>query len=427
VNRATTRAILGLAAASCSSLVALAGLGAQAGAATDQARPALARASSSGCSDPYPAKRDRENPLMLTPAPPPGNPLGGAHFFVDGPAHGRAAQAIAHLLGIDRGTPVGKQFPSFPVTEPWTTFASYISSHIGSVSAHDQHQIAELEKIASQPEAQRISLFSAGGTPAGIYQQTTKLFCGNFTADPNTIPVITTYFLHAKLGGCGTRAQMAAYRPTFERQINAMVRATGRRPVVYLLELDAVGSSACMAHQGDLGAWESLLRYEVDKVGSLPHAVVYLEGGYSDANNPRYAARILNRSDIRKIQGFFTNDTHLNWTINEIHYGQAIAKRTHGAHFVIDTADNGNGPKLNPHPTTQGIEDLCSPPGRALGPPTNTATGYKYVDAYLWTHVPGNGGCGTNLPSGSFDISFALGLAERANARLGPRFPSKPY
>ena len=432
MTRSIRCALLGLAASAASCLAALGAVSASAAGTPSRTPPAAARtgpiaAASSGCSDPYPAKRDPANPLMLSPAPPPGNPLGGASFFVDGPAHGRAAQAIAHLLGLDDGTPIGKQFPSFPVTESWATFADYIGNHIGSVSAGKAHEITELAKIASQPEAQRISLFSAGGTPAGIAQQTTKLFCGNFTADPGTIPIITTYFLHAKLGGCATPGQMAAYRPTFEKQINAMVSATGRRPVVYLLELDAVGSSACMARQGDLGDWESLLRYEVDKVATLPHAVVYVEGGYSDANNPHYAARMLNHSDIRKIQGFFTNDTHLNWTINEIHYGQAIAKLTHGAHFVIDTADNGNGPKLNPHPSTQGNEDLCSPPGRALGPPTDTATGYRDVDAYLWTHIPGNGGCGTNLPSGSFDVSFALGLAERANDRLGPHFPSNPY
>ena len=381
-----------------------------------------------GCSDPYPATRNPRNPLMLATAPPGSNPLAGAQFFVDGPAHGAAAGAIARLLGIDTGTPQGSALPSFSVSESWSTFAKFVARKLRSVKPGVAYQIRELEKIASQPEAQRISVFSAGGTPTGIFDQTQKLFCSNFTADPGTIPIITTYFLHAKLGGCSTSAEMNAYRPTFEQQINAIASATGNRPVVYLLELDAVGSSACMAKQGDLGTWESLLRYEADTLGALPHAVVYLEGGYSDANNPAYAAKILNASGIRQIEGFFTNDTHLNWTINEIHYGQKIAKLTHGAHFIIDTADNGNGPLLNPHPTTQGIENLCNPPGRALGPRDTTATGFKYIDAFLWTHVPGNSsGCGGGPPSGDFYTSYAVGLASRANARLGPHDASRRY
>jgi len=53
-------------------------------------------------------------------------------------------------------------------------------------------------------------------------------------------------------------------------------------------------------------------------MATLPHALVYVEGGNSDSNTPQYAARLLNASDIHRIRGFFTNDTHINWTINEI-------------------------------------------------------------------------------------------------------------
>src|SRR5690349_893697 len=51
------------------------------------------------CRDPYPAHRNPANPLML-PKAPGANPLSGAHFFVDGPAHGEAAHGIDRLLGI---------------------------------------------------------------------------------------------------------------------------------------------------------------------------------------------------------------------------------------------------------------------------------------------------------------------------------------
>jgi endoglucanase len=216
--------------------------------------------------------------------------------------------------------------------------------------------------------------------------------------------------------------------PTFEQRVNELVAATGNRPVLYLLELDAIGSSSCIAHVGSMPAWEAALRYEIDRINSLPHVVVYVEAGYSDSNNPRYTARVLNAIGIRRIRGFFTNDTHLNWTISEIRWGDRVSRMTHGAHFIVNTAQNGNGPLRNPHPSTQGVEDLCNPPGRGLGPKPTTTTGFPRVDALLWTHVPGNSsGCGGGPPAGTFWPNRALGLAARAHGKFGPGFPSNPY
>ena len=57
----------------------------------------------------------------------------------------------------------------------------------------------ELSKIAGQPEAQRFSIYSGGGGPGKIFGQVEKIFCQNMRADPGSIPIITTYFLHASL------------------------------------------------------------------------------------------------------------------------------------------------------------------------------------------------------------------------------------
>jgi hypothetical protein len=380
------------------------------------------------CPDNYPAHRDAANPLMLSPAPPAGDPLRGAQFFVDGPKHGVAAGAIAHLLGIDTSTPIGHPLPSFSDSESWATFSQYVAGRLPHVSRRTAHKIRMLEKIASEPETQRISAYSAGGTPTGIYNQTHKLFCSNFTADPGTIPIINTYFLHGTLHGCPSTAQINAYRPKFEGQINAIAQAVDKRPVVFMLELDYLGSSGCIHKKGALPAWESLMRYEVTELNTLPHAVLYIEAGYSDANGPRYTARALNRSNISQTAGFYTNDTHLQWTIHEIHWGNKVSKLTHGAHFVVNTAQNGRGPKLNPHPSRQGIEDLCNPPGRGLGPRPDTNTGFSRVAAFLWVIVPGNSsGCGGGPSGGTFWPKRAIGLAERAQGKLGPGYPRLRY
>src|SRR5437763_11264326 len=68
-----------------------------------------------GCADPdVPTPTDTANPLALPVAPSTGDPLQGAHFFVDGPRHGQAAGAIAHLLGLDPA--------SFADSDSWAAF-----------------------------------------------------------------------------------------------------------------------------------------------------------------------------------------------------------------------------------------------------------------------------------------------------------------
>lgn len=169
--------------------------------------------------------RDPANPLQL-PSPPGANPLNGANFFVDGPAHGAAAGAIAHLLGIDPKT--------YPDSYSWAQFKQNIDAtlHSGAVpgvSADVARKVGLLEKIASQPAAQRFSLYSAGGGPGKIFQQVQKIVCGNLQADPGSVLIFSTFFLY-QAGYCETRGQILAHRANFERQVNEMAQGIGRHP-----------------------------------------------------------------------------------------------------------------------------------------------------------------------------------------------------
>jgi Glycosyl hydrolases family 6 len=380
----------------------------------------------SQCPDPYPPYRDPANPLML-PGGPRSDPLTGAGLFVDGPRHGAAAGAIESLLGIDP--------QSYPDDYSWAAFKQAIDHGrphhklAGRAHASLRWKVSMLEKIAEQPEALRFSIYSGGGGPGAIYGQVQKVFCHNLTADPGSIPMISTYFLHPVFSDCPTPSEVLAAGPAFRRRIDEMAAATGNRPAVYLLELDGVGSSRCLQRTGALGDWEADLRYEAQTMEALPHTVVYLEAGYSDANPAGYTARVLNAAGVQGIRGFFTNDTHLNWTIKEVRWAQRVSRLTDGAHFIVNTAQNGRGPKGNPDPVTQGNEDLCNPPGRGLGPQDTTEPGFLGADGFLWTHVPGNssGSCGGGPAAGTFWPARAIGLAARANGRLGPGYPSRPY
>ena len=400
--------------AGCATLIATA-----AGSAPPVAHAAFAQQ----CPERYPASRNRANPLDLKTAPG-ANPLNGANFFVPGPNEGNAASAIASLVGLDP--------EALSPSESWAQFSQQLTQ--GSLHAKLAadpslaRKVALLSKIAAVPQAQRISSGAWGGTPDGIFKQTQKIFCRVLQADPGTIPIFTTYFLHATLGGDPTPAQVRAYMPLFKARVNAMAAGIDRRPAVVLLELDGIGSTRGVQKTGALPEWEAALRYEMDAMERLPHTVVYVEGGYSDSNSVGYTARVLKAIGIHHIRGFFTNDTHDNWTINEDRWATAVARRVGGTHFIVNTASNGRGPKLNPHPSTQGVEDLCNPPGRGLGIRDTTDTGLGYADAYLWEHTPGNSsGCGGGPSGGTFWPQYAEGLAARANSRLGPGYPSKPY
>jgi endoglucanase len=380
-------------------------------------QPVQSRASAtSGCAvpDSFPAYRDPVNPLNL-PNPPGANPLSGANLFVDGPAHGAAASAIASLLGIDPRT--------LPNDLSWGEFEQQHAREIAS-----DPRATLLAKIAARPETNRFSLYSGGGGPGAIYGQVRKIFCDNMAADPNSIPVFTTWFLY-QAGYCETHGTILAHRATFERQIDELARGIDRRPAVLLLELDAVGASRCMARNGGLSAWEADMRYEIDRMAALPHTVVYIEGGYADGNSPSYTARVLNAVGIGRIRGFFTNDTHEDWTINEIRWGQRVSRLTHGADFIINTANNGQGPLVPANRVRFGNELLCNPPGRGVGPVPRANPGYMHVDAFLWTAPPGNssGSCNGGPAAGTFWPAKAEGMSERANNRLGPRDPSQPY
>ncbi len=361
------------------------------------------------------------NPLDLS-QPPGTNPLSGASFFVPGPAYGAAAQAIVALTGLRPAR----------ATETWAHYSARL--HEGAVARRLSanpglaHQVAELAKIAGEPETQRFSSYVGHGKPSALFAQVRRIFCVNLASDPGSIPVITTYFMHADLGQCPTPAKVRADRPIFERRINAVTAATGRRPAVFLLEVDALGTSKCVTASGAMREWETDLRYEIAKIAALPHTIVYVEGGYSDSNSPAYTARILNAIGIHTIRGFFTNDTHLNWTINEVNWATKVSQLTGGAHFIVNTADNGQGPLLNPHPRTQGIENLCNPPGRGLGPSETTDTGLR---ARRRVAVGPSAGQQQRLRRRAAERHFwpakAIGLAERANQRLGPALPSRPY
>jgi endoglucanase len=312
------------------------------------------------------------NPLETNPPPPAGNPLVGARWFVD--QHwGLAARQVR----------------------------AWRHSHPDWAQA--------LEKIAQNPEARRYGAFTpriAASVHADLDRAARE--------GPGTVPVLAIYRLrHVSCGGYsdGPREQ-AAYR----RWIDGFARGVGDHRAVIFLEPDGIITTSCLSGAG-LRARLAELRYAGEKLEALAHSVVYLDAGAADALSPGRTAHLLRLARVDRLQGFFLNSTHFDWTGNEVAYGNRVSSMVGGKHFVVSTAANGRGP-LRPHSRVRfGNELHCNPPGRGLGVPPTTATASPLADAYMWVGDPGrsSGPCHPgDPPNGTWWPSYALGLARRA-------------
>ena len=381
------------------------------------------------CSSSDTSPNNPANPLD-TPGFTGTDPLAGANLFVESPWQygGDAADAIADAVGLHHlsteqgGTPI-----------PWGQFEARVNAmHLSRNVAYKVHM---LEKIGDYPQAHQFSLYTAGGSGPAIFTQVQNYLCRMQRTDPAAVAVITTYFVKHG-GGCN-----GGTNPNFDAEVGALKDAVGNFPALIFVEEDAI-DTICWRSQAAIAQREVLLKDEIDQLSQLPHALLYVEGGTSDANSPAKVAAVLNAIDASKIRGFFTNDTHFNWAYKEIQYGNKVSRLTHGLHFVVDTRGDGNGPLLNPRPVTQGIEQLCNPPGRALGPMPGASDGSSYgmfsanLDGFVWVTTPGEStsptckGRSTHYAaSGIFDENIGIDFASRANNRIGPspRFTSAPW
>ena len=65
-----------------------------------------------------------------------------------------------------------------------------------------------------------------------------------------------------------------------------------------------------------------------------------------------------------------------------------------------------------------GLEVLCNPPGRGLGPLPTANTGYRDVDMFAWTSNPGESGgsCVAGAPpTGEYWPAYATMLVQNAD------------
>lgn len=324
--------------------------------------------------------RDAVNPLGLTPVPTGGNPLRGATFY----------------------------------TNPSQTIAG---TYARRIRGRNPRAAAALSAISSQPEAKRFG--SWNDRPGYVVS---KYLAQAHHDNPGQIPLLATYRLkHIR---CHRVSDTPAEAASYKRWYESFAQGIGNQRVVIFYEIDALITAPCLSGKG-LQVRISEMRSAIDSLARLPHAVVYVDAGASDAHHPRFIGSLLRKVGVHKIQGFFTNSTHHNRTTKEIRYANGLSRTTGGKHYVINTAVNGKGALRPKNKVKYGNSIRCNPRGRGLGPrPTSTVPGqYPRLDGLFWIGNPGRsaGNCGTSRnapPTGTFWLDYALMLIKNADYRL---------
>jgi endoglucanase len=326
-------------------------------------------------------ERDLTNPLALDPPPPPENPLLGAPLF----------------------------------TNPGENLAGTV---IGQIRHRRPEAAQLLRTIADQPETKRFGAFNnrPGAAVAQYLAQAQA-------AHPGSVPLLATYRLkHVRCGGYGdTRAEADRYKRWYEK----FAQGIGNHRAIVFMEIDALITMRCLSHHG-VRVRTAELSAAIGSLATVPRAVVYVDAGAADAHNPRFIAIHLKRVGVGRIQGFFTNATHQDWTLREIEYGRQLVKRLGGRpHYVVNTATNGRGPLRPSNRVLHGNTFHCNPPGAGLGPRPTTVVpgGHRHLDGLFWIGNPGRsaGACSKTPnppPTGTFWVDYAVKLIRNADFRI---------
>lgn len=228
------------------------------------------------------------------------------------------------------------------------------------------------------------------------------------------VPVLVAY--HIPDRDCGQfSAGGAANSEEYRSWVARFAEGIGDRPAWIIVEPDALAHilDNC-TRGGQAGERLDLLRGAVETLTKQPNAKVYVDAGNAGwIKNPGDWIEPMRRAGVLQADGFAFNVSNF-FTIDEsIALAQRLSDGLNGAHYVIDTSRNGNGPVRD----AQGDDAWCNPKGRALGAEPTTETGHERVDAFLWIKRPGesDGECHRGEPKpGDWFAEYALEIARNA-------------
>ncbi|WP_436523762.1 glycoside hydrolase family 6 protein [Actinoplanes sp. HUAS TT8] len=266
-----------------------------------------------------------------------------------------------------------------------------------------QDEADVVRRIAGQPVATWLT-----DTRAATLDRAEKLVAD--AAEAERVPLLVLYAIPHR-DCAGHSAGGAAGPTTYQNWILKLALLLRGHRALVILEPDAVAQAVtgCLTARRTAERYR-LLASAVRTLRALPGVRVYL-----DAGNPTWVpaaemAPALRRAGASSAHGLSLNVANFETTNDNVTYGTELSRLLGGAHFVIDTSRNGNGPAQ----PGAGDEHWCNPPGRRLGAAPTLRTASPLADAYLWIKRPGesDGACGGDAPpAGHWYPAYALALA----------------
>ena len=255
---------------------------------------------------------------------------------------------------------------------------------------------ALLDRLARRSQADWFGDWNANVWGA-VYNRTSEI------TGTGALPVLVAY--NIPIRDCNGYSGGGAATPQAYRDwIGAFADAIGTRKAVVILEPDALPTMDCLS-AADQKTRLDLLHYAIRVLKSRPAIAVYVDAGNSGWHPAEVMAPRLIAAGIGFADGFSLNVSNFHTTESNVEFGEALAARLGGKHFVIDTSRNGLGGS-DPY-------EWCNAAGRSLGAPPTGDTGYPLVDAFLWIKRPGesDGTCNGGPSAGAWWAEYALGLA----------------
>ncbi|WP_408896355.1 glycoside hydrolase family 6 protein [Nocardioides sp. R1-1] len=316
-----------------------------------------------------------------------------------------------------RAQPAHQQNPRNPLAERrWGVYRGRLEHTWNAYEAAGGESRQLLGRIALRPKALWLGTWS--GSPEQIGSVVEEYVANASGGDRKTLVQLAIFRMdpweHAVCGRTPSPSAQDAYR----RWISNAARALGRQHAAVVL-------------QPDLPFWwcsnravtSALIKHAVRAFAAQPNTSVYLDAGAADWSStpqvgvPRasQAADLLLANGIEDARGFALNATHYVGTAQSVAYGAELVRilrerGVKGVHFVVDTAQNGNGmtwPEVDADGRVNDNARVCGstsdrrgcvtlgiPPTSRVGDPRwglsgETARAAKrHVDGFLWFSRP---------------------------------------
>jgi endoglucanase len=270
----------------------------------------------------------------------------------------------------------------------------------------DPNSSAAIAAETSASAAERAAANEIAAQPTGIWLTPERDPAGEVAskvrsiviASKSAVPVFVVYGITDR--DCGGQSAGGLEPDAYLEWVDEVAGAIGQRTAVVVLEPDAL---ALAPECGDVEGRTELVREAFAHLEPTG-AIVYLDGGHSSWLPVDEMAELLRAAGIDRARGFATNVSNTRATDAEFAYAEDVSAAVGGAHAVIDTSRNGNGPPAD--------AEWCNPSGRILGD-VPAVVDDPVVDALLWIKPPGesDGRCNGGPAAGDWWPERAIELA----------------